>query len=308
MQEYGSLKVVQTATGHVTAQVSSPPGQIFSHVAGDASDRTFYVAAQQADVMATCRAYFYRFSLNANGQASALTRLPGSGQAGLPTALAASADGRKLAFSITHCGDGGATKIPPSQAIGYIGLLDTASGKITGRWTYDMGEDYATSLSLTPDGNLLAFAQYLPDGSAIVAKTLRTDTPSGTVDQASTAVGLPGVSSLSAGAALYGCISTDKSAGRVANQLGVYGLATGHLDAVLHTWTGPAASCVLAPNPVHGDLLVVLETMLPHHQTPFVPRMHVRVLAVDGSTGRLTTLLTTNTYENDPGIPTLIGW
>jgi hypothetical protein len=170
-----------------------------------------------------------------------------------------------------------------------------------------MGEDYATSVALTPDGNQLAFAQYLPDGSAIVAKTLRTDTPSGTVDQASTAVGLPGVSSLSVGAALYGCISIDKSRGRVANQLGVYGLATGHLAAVLHTWTG-FTSCTLAPNPVHGNLLVVLETMLPHKQTPFVPRLHVRVLAVNVSTGRLTTLLTTNTYENDTGIHTLIGW
>jgi hypothetical protein len=306
-EDSGGLEVLQTATGHVTGQVSMPAGQIFSYVAGDRSDRTFYVAAQQVDVMATCRAYFYRFSLSAAGQASALTPLPGSGQAGLPTGLAASADGRKLAFSITHCGEGAATKIPPSQAIGYIGLLDTASAKITRHWTYTMGEDYATSVALTPDGNQLTFAQYLPDGSAIVAKTLRTDTPSGTVDQASTAVGLPGVSSLSVGAALYGCISIDKSRGRVANQLGVYGLATGHLTAVLHTWTG-FASCTLAPNTVHGNLLVVLETMLGHKQTPFVPRLHVRVLAVDGSTGRLTTLLTTNTYENDTGIHTLIGW
>ncbi len=106
------LEVVQTATGHVTGQVSTPAGQIFDYLAGDASDKTFYVSAQQADVMATCRAYFYRFSLSAAGQASALTPLPGSGQAGLPTALAASADGRKLAFSITHCGDNGGDHHP----------------------------------------------------------------------------------------------------------------------------------------------------------------------------------------------------
>jgi hypothetical protein len=282
-----------------------PAGQIFARVAGDRSDRTFYVAAQQVDVMATCRAYLYRFSLNAAGQASALTALPGSGQAGLPTALAASADGRKLAFSITHCGDGGTTTIPPSQAIGYIGLLDTASGKITGQWTYDLGEDYTTSMSLTPDGNLLDFAQYLPNGSAIVVKALRTDTPSGTVDQASTVVGLPGVSSLSVGPDLYGCIEIDKSRTRVATQLGVYGLATGHRTAVLHTWTG---SCSLAPNLVHGNLLVVIETMRGHKPDFFVPMVNVRVLAVDVTTGRLTTLMTTKTYTNDTGIPTLIGW
>ncbi|HSR84775.1 MAG TPA: hypothetical protein VLM11_11415 [Streptosporangiaceae bacterium] len=89
-------------------------------------------------------------------------------------------------------------------------------------------------MSLTPDGNLLAFAQYLPNGSAIVVKSLRTDMPSGPVDQAST-VGLPGVSSLSVGPDLYGCISADRSGSQIANQLGVYGLATGHRTAVLHT-------------------------------------------------------------------------
>jgi hypothetical protein len=299
------LEVVQTATGHVTGQVSTPAGQIFDYLAGDASDQTFYVSAQQADVMATCRAYFYRFSLNADGQASALTPLPGSGQAGLPTALAASADGRKLAFSITHCGASGGAIIPPSQAIGYIGLLDTASGKITGRWTYALGEDYATSMALTPDGNLLAFAQYLPNGSAIVVKSLRTDVPSGTVDQASTVVGVPGASSLSVGPDLYACTSADRSGSQVANQLGVYGLATGHRTAVLHTWTGLVARCSLAPNPVHGHLLVAIVTAQSY---PGASPDTVRVLAVDVHTGRLTPLLTTIAYPNGAGTLPLIGW
>jgi len=299
------LEVVQTATGHVTGQVSTPAGQIFDYLAGDASDQTFYVSAQQADVMATCRAYFYRFSLNADGRASALTPLPGSGQAGLPTALAASADGRKLAFSVTHCAGSGGTIIPPSQAIGYIGLLDTGSGKLTGRWTYALNEDYATSMSLTPDGNLLAFAQYLPNGSAVVVKSLRTDVPSGTVDQASTVVGLPGASSLSAGRDLYACTSADRSDSQVANQLGAYGLATGHQTAVLHTWTGLNARCSLAPNPVHGHLLVAIATA---HFYPGASPYTVRVLAVDVRTGRLTKLLTTIAYVSGAGTLALIGW
>ena len=299
------LEVVQTATGHVTGQVATPAGQIFDYLAGDARDKTFYVSAQQADVMATCRAYFYRFSLSAAGQASALTPLPGSGQAGLPTALAASADGRKLAFSITHCGDNGATTIPPSQAIGSIGLLDTASGKITRRWTYTLGEDYATSMSLTPDGKLLAFSQYLPNGTAVVVKTLRTDVPSGTVDQASTVVGLPGASSLSVGPDLYACTGTDRANSRIANQLGVYGLATGHRTAVLHTWTGLNAWCSLAPNPVHGHLLVAIATAKFY---PGASPYTVRVLAVNVRTGRLTPLLTTSAYTSGAGTLTLIGW
>jgi hypothetical protein len=296
---------VQTATGHVSGQVSTPAGQTFDYLAGDASDQTFYVSAQQADATATCRAYFYRFSLNADGQPSALTPLPGSGQAGLPTALAASADGRKVGFSITQCGGSTATTIPPSQAIGYVGLLDTASGKITGRWTYTLGEDYATGMALTPDGNQLAFAQYLPDGSAIVVKSLRTDVPSGTVDQASTVVGVPGVSSLSVGPDLYACTTADRSPTQTINRLGVYDFATGHRTALLHTWTGLIAQCSLAPNTVHGHLLVAIAT--PQFFPGSSPN-NVRVLAVDVRTGRLTPVLTTIAYPNSLGTYTLIGW
>jgi hypothetical protein len=160
-------------------------------------------------------------------------------------------------------------------------------------------------MSLTPDGNLLAFAQYLPNVSAIVVKSLRTDMPSGTVDQASTVVGLPGVSSLSVGPDLYGCISADRSGSRVANQLGVYGLATGHRIAVLHTWTGLNASCSLAPNPAHGHLLVAIATAQFY---PGASPYTVRVLAVDVRTGRLTPLLTTIAFTSDAGTLTLIGW
>ena len=299
------LKVVQTASGQVTGQVNTPAGQIFDYLAGDASDQTFYVSAQQADALATCRAYFYQFRLNADGQPSALTPLPGSGQSGLPTALASSADGGKLAFSITHCAGSGATTIPPGQAIGYIGLLDTATGKLSARWTYALDEDYATSMSLSPDGNLLAFAQYLPNGSEIVVKSLRTDVPSGTVDQASTVIGVPGVSSLSIGPDLYGCVSADRSHSNVANQLGVYGLTTGHQTAILHTWTGLAARCSLAPNPVNGHLLVAIVTAQSY---PGASPDNVRVLAVDVHSGRVTRLLTTIAYPNGAGTLPLIGW
>jgi hypothetical protein len=305
------LEVIQTGTGHVTGQVSTPAGQIFARLAGDDSDRVFYVAAQQADPTATCQSYFYRFSLNAAGQASALTPLPGGVQAGLPTALAVSADGSKLAFSITHCASNAATSMPLSQVSGYIGLVDTASGAMTRNWTFSLGEDYATALALTPDGSQLAVAQYPPGGSAAVAKKLGTGMPSGTVDQASTVIGLPGVNSLSVGVDLYGCIPTQTSAENVANQLGVYDPATGQRTAVVHTWTGFEASCWLAPNAVDGNVLVAIDGRQPHGQGSFVPVDENSVVAVNVSTGRLTTLLTTTTpsgVSDGAGIPTLVGW
>ena len=253
-----SLQVVRTATGRMIGQVSVPGAQGIDQIAGDASDRTFYVSTQQGDPTAPCRAYFYRLSLSADGQVSALTPLPGTAQpGGLPTALAASADGRKLAFSVVKCADGSGT-IPPSQVIGGITVLDEPSGKITRRWTYTQGEDYTPSMSLTPNGNLLAFAMYLPGGSAIVAKQLSTDTPSGTVDQASTVVGLPGVVSLSLGPALYGCVGKDRPHGQVNEQLGAYDPATGRRKMALHTWRD--AACYLAPNAVNGHVLVVITT------------------------------------------------
>ncbi|MBO0833581.1 MAG: hypothetical protein J2P29_16595, partial [Actinobacteria bacterium] len=283
--------------------------ETFTDLAGDGSNRTFYVAAQQYDVMAPCRSYFYRFSLSAAGQPSALTPLPFTDQAGLPTGLAASADGSKLAFSITSCFQLGTASMPPGQPNGYIGLLDTASGTVTRRWAYSVGDDYATSISLTPDGSLLGFAQLPPSQSANVAKKLATDAPSGALDQVSTVIGLPGVSSLAAGRDLYGCIAKDLTPpGQVANQLGVYDLATGHQTAVLHTWTGSEASCSLAPTGVPGHVLVVIDAMEPHGQGPFVPVDDVQVLAVDVSTGQVTTLLTTTASPSDAGNRTLIGW
>jgi len=297
------LQVVQTATGHVTGQVDMPAGQVFSQVAGDGSDRTFYLSAQQVNDQAPCHTYFYRLSLSADGQASALTLLPGSRKGGLPTGLAASADGRKLAFSVVHCATG-AGKIPTTQAIGSIAVLDVTSGKITGHWTYTLGEDYPISMSLTPNGNLLAFAEYLPDGSAIVAKALRTDRPSGTVDQASRVVGLSSVSSLSVGPALYGCISVDRSGGRVRNQLGVFDLATGKRTAVLHTWTGDNGTCSLATNVVDGHLLASITTV-GRRLSQGVAEFTIKVFAVDVSSGRLTPLVTVN---NAPTNATIAGW
>ena len=85
----------------------------------------------------------------------------------------------------------------------------------------------------------------------------------------------------------------------------MYGLATGHQTAVLHTWTGLNAWCSLAPNPVHGHLLVAIATA---HFYPGASPYTVRVLAVDVRTGRLTPLLTTIAYTSGAGTLTLIGW
>ena len=87
-----NLEVVVTATGDVAGRLDAPPGHLFAAIAGTAGDKTFFAAAD-LNPQTSCQTSFYQFSLNADGQPSALTRLPVHTLPGLPTALAASATG-----------------------------------------------------------------------------------------------------------------------------------------------------------------------------------------------------------------------
>jgi hypothetical protein len=101
------LDVVSTATGRVVSRVPPPgPGLTFQVVTA-ISDDAFIAAAEppQGATGASCRSWLYRFSLTGQGQPEQVTRLmPVAGLVPLRQ-LAASADGRTIAFGRTGCSE-----------------------------------------------------------------------------------------------------------------------------------------------------------------------------------------------------------
>jgi hypothetical protein len=101
------LDIVSTATGRVVSRVPPPgPGLTFQVVTA-ISDDAFIAAAEppQGATGASCRSWLYRFSLTGQGQPEQVTRLmPVAGLVPLRQ-LAASADGRTIAFGRTGCSE-----------------------------------------------------------------------------------------------------------------------------------------------------------------------------------------------------------
>ena len=64
---------------------------------------------------------------------------------------------------------------------GEIAIIDVASGTIIRHWPHTLSEDYSTDLSISADGRLIAFTNYIGSGnSAIqVSRVMSTSAPSG---------------------------------------------------------------------------------------------------------------------------------
>ncbi len=164
-------------TGAVAGRLSAPAGQAFAVITGTASDRTFF-AATDLNPQTSCQTHFYQFSLSADGQPSALTALPVRPLPGLPTALAASADGRLVAYSVTKCAGEAAGHIGNGQVSGGIGLINLVTGHVSRHWSYTLSEDYTTDLSMSADGSLLGYSNYL-NAESPVGRVLTASAPSG---------------------------------------------------------------------------------------------------------------------------------
>lgn len=265
-----SLEVFRTATGQVAGQVTAPAGQVFVGVAGAADDRTFLVTAD-LNPQTSCETFLYKVELSSSGQPSAPAPLPSSGVRGvLPTAVALSADGKTAAFSAVHCAGEAAGHIGAAQAIGGINLADMATGHVTRQWSYSLGEDYPSGLSLSADGSKLAFSMYLPGTMKTAGRVLSTSAPSGTVDSASRVVvhqpqganaGVGAVAMSPDGGTVYACTNAGGTPLQPSNTLAAYNATTGQQTKVL--LSGPAAaglSCGLAVDLSGGSLLVTAVT------------------------------------------------
>jgi hypothetical protein len=181
----GEFKVIDTYTWTTVAKVPAPAGQTFAKVAGAADDQTFVLAAQKPQ-QSSCSAWLYELHLSNQGRPGSLSLLS-SDMSGLPTSIAISADASTVAYSFVHCATGSGT-LASSTPIGDITVMKLASKQVK-QWSYDLGEDYTSDLSLSADGSLLGFSSYLDapnNGSTIppsVGRVLPTSTQPGTVAQ-----------------------------------------------------------------------------------------------------------------------------
>jgi hypothetical protein len=257
-EDGGSLRVVVTATGRVVGQLRRPVGQAFVTIVGTAGDRRFFVVADLS-AQSSCQAFFYQFSLSADGVPSALTPLPVRRLPGLPTALAASADGSLVAYSVVHCASGSTGNIGSGQPIGQIGLIDLRAGKITRRWSYTAGEDYTNDLSMSADGTLLGYSNYL--GATPVGRVLTASALSGQDQRHSRiVVHQPLSTALSASSRLMYALTGARD-----HVLAAYDTANGQQVKVLHTWPAASQPGRLVADPAGRYALLPITVIPKHH-------------------------------------------
>jgi hypothetical protein len=269
----GNLQVVVTATGHVAGQLRVPAGRLFAVITGTGDDRTFF-AATDLNPQTSCKTSFYQFTLSAAGQPSGLTRLPVPTLPGLPTALAASADGHLVAYSVTNCASGTSGQIGGGQTTGGIGLINLAAGQITRTWTYTLSEDYTSDLSMSADGSLVGYSNFI-SASSRAGRVIRASAASGSDQGASRVlVRNPVTTALSASGQLMYAITGARN-----QMLAAYATASGQQVKVLHRWSAAGQPGPVVMDPAGGYALIPI-TATPARQklSPFVKGDHCVVI------------------------------
>jgi hypothetical protein len=151
------LSVYSAVSGRVVASFQ-PPGQgrWFRAVATLGSDRTFVAAVSAGTGADRCHTWFYRFSISSRGQPVNLAELSASapGVVADGSALAASADGRMVAYATQAC-----TTRPASR----VGVIHLPTGKVTA-WTARRSKP--RNLSLSANGSLLSIVAGAGGGPA----------------------------------------------------------------------------------------------------------------------------------------------
>ncbi len=192
--------VAATATGTVLGSVTPPrPYGVFTWVAAAGNDRTFVLAAQQAQPIPGARgmiggtgpARLYRLELHRSGPPGVLRPLRLPPVSGNINGFALSPDGRKLAVSTTQ---------PPGSAVrtSLIQVFTLATGTQRS-WSWSgfgwVGQDKPSAQSLVwaGDDRTLLFKQYRGVGGASAQiRLLDTAAPGGSLAAASTWVPFPG--------------------------------------------------------------------------------------------------------------------
>ena len=258
-----NMAVFSATTGRQLALVQPPRDSVIDTAAATGNDRIFVVTVQSGSSCSTTT--LYRLRLTARGTPSSLAPLAVPKISGVVTALAASSDGRTIAYATAFCGKN-------SDSPGAIGVVHTGTGQ-TRQWTWrpDPGQT-AGSVSITANGRMIEYAAS-PNkvtgpgsGQTLPPRTIRllpAAAPPGKAAQRSRAVVIislvaPAQVFNSAaiapdGRTLYFCTEGKLDrAPRSDMVLRGYNVATG-ATSVLHNF-GPGTYCMLG---VSGDHLLV---------------------------------------------------
>ena len=251
------LTIVTTATGHVDGRLNAPARESFDAVAGTPGGRTFFVVAHRFGT--PVHALVYKFSVSADGQPSALTPIPVRGlpAGGIPVALAASGNGSRLAVSLDG-GDRPGAGQGLTAISGEIAIIDVASGTITRHWTHTLSEDYSTDLSISSDGKLIAFTNYIgSSNSAIrVSRVMSTSAPSGPDTHVSRVLVRNASDAMlnTSGTVLYALVrSPGQPLYEPGHVLAAYDVATGKLIKVIHKWPRRIIVGMAGAGPLSAD-------------------------------------------------------
>jgi hypothetical protein len=225
-----SLQVESAATGHVVTTVAPPlRGTEWGVVAAFGDTGRFVVAAApKFNGSLSMPTRLYSLTLSAHGTVAGLTRLPVPVLPGQVTSLAASADGRTVAYTLVSLNAGA------DRVVGVItgrttrhwtigGITRTGTGT-RGTWGISVSSDGRTAAFLTQDAVAGDEVWVLPTGSAPGAITARarkvldfrsTYTP-GKVRWLNSAMISPD------GRTLYLATSTSVAGGKVVTTLAAY--------------------------------------------------------------------------------------
>lgn len=299
------LTVVTTATGKVDGQLNAPAGELFGTVAGTPGGQTFFVAAQGTD--RSYKTFFYKFSVGTDGQPSALVPIPVRGVpiGSIPVALAATADGSRLAVSLDRYGKF-VTRNGLNSITGEIAIIDVASGTIIRHWPHTLTEDYSTDLSMSADGTLIGYTNFIGSGASAsqVSRVMATSAPSGPDTHVSRIVVRNASDAMlnTSGTVMY---AIARSPGQPTYENGhilvAYDVASGKLIRVIHDWPLKGMAGPLVVDPAGGFALVPVlisaaeaktcgpgQTRKQHCVRHFIPRTGLDSLNL--ATGALTRL------------------
>lgn len=231
-----TLAVYSAVSGKVVARLSPPgPGRWFQAVAALGSDGSFVAAASPGRGQDRCHTWLYRFSLGPLGRPGAVEPLAVpevAGEIAYNSSLAASADGRIVAYATKDC-----TK----ALVGQIGVIHLATRTVTTWGTVFPANP--RNLSLSADGAVLSLAGNpsspgrAATPSADAAWTLRTRSASGPLvslyQRVLAAKGGVQAAVLSPTASLLFAL-TATTARRAAEELSAYDTATGRMVRLVH--------------------------------------------------------------------------